>query len=105
MIALENQSKDDAEKEVLLKIEDEMIAKFCELTGGMEIAMPIIRKQYDKLNIDFKNPSKEDLLKIAETLTDVTQKIKGELVAREETRYFRELFKKLDDKLKDLEFE
>lgn len=105
MIALENQSKDDAEKHVLLKIEDEMIAKFCELTGGMEIAMPIIRKQYDKLNIDFKEPTKEDLLKIAETLTDVTLRIKGELIAREESRYFRELFKKLDDQIRDLDFE
>lgn len=105
MIELENQSEEDNEKEILLKIEDEMIAKFCELTGGMEIAMPIIRKQYEKLNIDFKNPSREDLLKIAETLTDVTQKIKGEIIAREESRYFRELFKKLEDKMKDLHFE
>jgi hypothetical protein len=105
VIALENPSKDDAEKVVLLKIEDEMIAKFCELTGGMEIAMPIIRKQYDKLNIDFKEPTKEDLLKIAETLTDVTLRIKGELIAREESRYFRELFKKLDVQIKDLDFE
>jgi len=105
VIELENQSEEDNEKEILLKIEDEMIAKFCELTGGMEIAMPIIRKQYEKLNIDFKNPSREDLLKIAETLTDVTQKIKGEIIAREESRYFRELFKKLEDKMKDLHFE
>ena len=105
MIKLDNQSEEDTEKEILLKIEDEMIAKFCELTGGMEIAMPIIRKQYDKLNIDFKNPSREELVKIADTLTDVTQKIKGEIVAREESRYFRELFKKLEDQLKDLEFE
>lgn len=105
MIEVENQSEEYTEIEILLKIEDEMIAKFCELTGGMEIAMPIIRKQYEKLNIDFKNPSREDLFKIAETLTDVTFRIKGEVIAREESRYFRELFKKLDDKLKDLEFE
>ena len=105
MIEVENQSEENAEKIILLKIEDEMIAKFCELTGGMEIAMPIIRKQYEKLNIDFKNPSREELIKIADTLTEVTQKIRGEIIAREESRYFRELFKKLEDKMKDLHFE
>ena len=83
-------------KNLLLEIEDQIIANFCDLNGGMELAMPIIRKQYEKLNIDFKNPSKEDLLKVANTLVDLTTQIKGEEIAREERRIFKELLAKLD---------
>ena len=57
-------SEEVSEKKLLLKIEDEIIVKFCELNGGMEFAMPIIRKQFEKHNVDFKNPSKDDLYKI-----------------------------------------
>jgi hypothetical protein len=84
---------------LLLEIEDEIIANFCELNGGMELAMPIVRKQYEKLNIDFKNPSKEDLLNIANKLIDLTSKIKGEEIAREERRIFKELLARLDQTL------
>lgn len=80
----------------LLEIEDEIIANFCELNGGMELAMPIIRKQYEKHNIDFKNPTKDDLKNIADILVELTQKIKGEDIAREERRIFKELLGKLE---------
>ncbi|WP_455392155.1 hypothetical protein, partial [[Eubacterium] cellulosolvens] len=62
---MSDESKENDEKDVLLSVEDDMIAKFCELTGGMEIAMPIIRKQYEKLNVDFKNPTRDQLYQIA----------------------------------------
>jgi hypothetical protein len=81
---------------LLLEIEDEIITIFCELNGGMELAMPIVRKQYEKLNIDFKNPSKVDLLKIANKLIDLTSQIKGEDIAREERRIFKELLARID---------
>ncbi len=84
------------ETRLLLEIEDEIIVKFCELNGGMEFAMPIIRKQYEKLNIDFKSPTKQDLHKIVESLIEITENLKGELIAREERRYFKELLNKLE---------
>jgi hypothetical protein len=86
------------ENKLILQVEDDMIVKFCELNGGMEFAMPIIRNQYEKLNIDFKNPSKEDLRRIADRLVEVTENIKGEIVAREEKKVFKDLLSKLDQK-------
>ena len=85
------------QKKLLLSIEDEIIANFCELNGGMELAMPMIRKQYEKLEIDFKNPSKADLLKIANKLADLTEQIRGEEIAREERRIFKELLSKIEN--------
>ncbi len=92
----EDKINDPVEQKNLLKIEDEIITCFCELNGGMELAMPIIRKQYEKHNIDFKNPTKEDLKNITNILANLTQQIKGEDVAREERRIFKELLSKLD---------
>ncbi len=83
-------------KSLLLSVEDEMIANFCELNGGMELAMPMVRKQYEKLNIDFKNPSKADLHKIAETLLNLTEQIRGEEIAKEERRIFKDLLQRLE---------
>ena len=80
----------------LLEIEDEIITNFCDLNGGMELAMPIIRKQYEKLNIDFKNPTKDDLQKLTNILLELTAQIKGEEIAREEKRIFKEILSKLD---------
>jgi len=56
----------------------------------------IIRKQFEKHNVDFKNPSKKDLYKITDTLVEVTLSIKGENVAREEKKIFKDLLLKLN---------
>jgi len=83
---------------LILQVEDDMIVKFCELNGGMEFAMPIIRNQYEKLNIDFKNPTKEDLHRIADRLVEVTENIKGEVIAKEEKKIFKDLLSQLEKK-------
>jgi hypothetical protein len=93
---LTDEHQNSPEKKALLAVEDEIIANFCELNGGMELAMPMIRKQYEKLNIDFKNPTAEDLLEIANTLVNLTEQIKGEDVAKEERRIFKDILKKLE---------
>ena len=95
---LGNNSKQVDEKSIILEIEDEIIVKFCELNGGMEFAMPIIRKQYEKLDVDFKNPSKSDLKLIVESLIEVTESLKGEAVAKQERKYFKDLLNRLDNK-------
>ena len=95
MINLENESKETDGKKLILEIEDDIIVKFCELNGGMEFAMPIIRKQYDRLKIDFKNPKKEELEKLVESLVEVTESLKGELVAKEERKLFLDLLNKI----------
>lgn len=90
-------SSSTLQKSLILSVEDEIIANFCELNGGMELAMPMIRKQYEKLNVDFKNPSKEDLIKIVDKLIALTEQIKGEEIAKEEKKIFKELLNKLDN--------
>jgi hypothetical protein len=96
VIVVDDGPKPDDELEKILRIEDEIIVKFCEFNGGMEFAMPIIRKQFEKLNIDFKRPTKEDLHIIVDHLISVTHNIKGDDVAKEEKRCFKELLSKLD---------
>jgi len=96
VISLTDDIDNTTNDRLLLEIEDEIIAKFCEYIGGMELAMPIIRKQYDILNIDFKNPSKEDLIKLTDRLVQVTEQIKGEASAREQRRQFKNLLIRLE---------
>ena len=79
----------------ILEVEDDIIVTFCELNGGMEFAMPIIRNQYEKLNIDFKNPTKEELRKITEKLVEITEGMKGELTAKKERKIFKDLLSKI----------
>jgi hypothetical protein len=99
VVALVNESEENDKKDIILEVEDEILVKFCELNGGMEFAMPIIRKQFEKLDVDFRNPSKEDLYKIVESLLEVTQGLMGDVVAREERRYFKELLNKMESGL------
>jgi small GTP-binding protein len=66
-----------------IKVEDNIINLFCIEAGGFEVTMPIIRKQFQKLNIDFENPSKEDLEKVIAKLIDYIRFIKDETTAKE----------------------
>ena len=91
----ENETIDHKSK--ILEVEDKIIVKFCELVGGMEIAMPMVRKQYEKLNVNFKEPTLNDLHKISENLVELTEKIKGENLAREQRKYFKDLLRKFED--------
>ena len=97
-----NDTKQAAEKNLILQIEDEIVVKFCELNGGMEFAMPIIRKQYEKVNVDFTNPNKEDLYKIVDLLVEVTVNLKGEVLAKKERKAFKEILNKLEKELQSL---
>ena len=90
--------KNDTKKNLILDIEDEIIANFCEMNGGMEFAMPIVRNQYEKHNINFKSPTESELHKVVDALVEVTKNIKGEDVAKKEKKIFKELLMKLDNK-------
>ena len=94
MIRLSDDSEKNSQQDIILEVEDEIIATFCELNGGMEFAMPIIRKQFEKMNIDFKNPTIEQIIKIANILVEITEEIQGELVAKKERRIFKEYMHK-----------
>lgn len=72
---------------------DEIISIFCELHGGMEAAMPMIAYQFKKANVDFTNPTKEGLQKVAEGLVKVTEFLKGKVIAEKEEKRFNHVIK------------
>jgi len=88
------QSKYQANRPIsVLEASDEMISIFCELHGGVEAAMPMIAYQFKKANVDFANPSKEGLKKVAKGLVSVTEFLKGKMVAEKEEKRFDHLIK------------
>ena len=72
---------------------DEIISIFCELHGGVEAAMPMIANQFKKANVDFANPTKEGLTKVASGLVGLTKFLKGEAIAEMERKRFDYLIK------------
>jgi hypothetical protein len=50
---------------------DRIIHDFCKEYGDLEDAMPIIRRQFEKANLDLNNPKKEALISVVERLADV----------------------------------
>jgi small GTP-binding protein len=54
--------------QTILDVEDEIIAKFCEELEGFDMTMPMIRQQFEKENVDFRNPQKEQLIRVVNNL-------------------------------------
>lgn len=50
---------------------DRIIHDFCREYGELEDAMPIIRRQFERANLDLKNPKREALVSVVERLADV----------------------------------
>ena len=86
----------DRQKISILDAEDEIISIFCQNNGGMEFAMPIIRKQFSDASVDFKNPTKEGLIEIINKLVAVTKEFQGAEVAKGEYRDYMHIIKKID---------
>ena len=55
----------------ILIVEDNIVNTFCNRMGGYEKAMPIVRKQFENLGIDFENPTKEQLQQLVQKLIEV----------------------------------
>jgi Ras-related protein Rab-27B len=60
----------------ILDVEDEIIAKFCEELEGFDLTMPMIRQQFEKENVDFRNPKKEQLIRVVNNLVAAAQVFK-----------------------------
>jgi small GTP-binding protein len=45
----------------LIAVTDQIIMDFCELMGGQEAAMPIVRQQFARAGVDVKTPTREGL--------------------------------------------
>jgi hypothetical protein len=90
------QSKYDALGPITtVEASDEIISIFCELHGGMEAAMPMIVHQFKKANVDFSNPTKEGLKRVADGLVKVTEFLKGKVLAEKEEKRFKHVLKRI----------
>ena len=77
--------KEYEQKKIPEKIlaEDEIIATFCEIAGGYQVSMPVIREQFTKADVNFENPSKDGLKKVVENLVRYMSFLSGEKTAKE----------------------
>jgi small GTP-binding protein len=50
---------------------DKIIDDFCRGYGGIEEAMPVLRRQFELSNLDLNNPQRESLVSAVERLADV----------------------------------
>ncbi len=61
----------------IIVAEDNIINAFCNQMGGYERAMPIVRKQFQQLNIDFEKPTKVQLERLVAKLTELVSSMKS----------------------------
>jgi len=90
---------DKDSKDILLdemhKVQDEMISNFCNMLGNdLEFTMSIVRNTYKKMNVDFKNPSPKELLKISDRFIEIVNDYKGKEYSKKANRVFKNILKK-----------
>lgn len=69
-------------KNKLILVEDNIINTFCSRMGGYEKAMPIVRKQFEVLGIDFENPTKAQLQELIQKLLSIMQTMSDDELRR-----------------------
>ena len=80
----------------ILEVEDKIMMRYCELHGGLVDGMPVVRKQFEKLGIDFANPTKDELIKVVDELAKITENFQGEDAARKEKAEYMRWIRELD---------
>jgi small GTP-binding protein len=87
----------EEEEMTLVLVTDKIINDFCDNFGNMELAMPIIRRQFSEANVDIRNPTKKGLLKVIDLLAKVEQGYKDASTIRENKTKRRLLVQKVKD--------
>lgn len=82
----EGSSLEEIKRSPIIAAEDELIDAFCRQVGNAEVSMPVIRQKFKKLDIDFENPTKEDLQKMVKELTNYVKFLIGDEEARKVER-------------------
>jgi hypothetical protein len=71
-----------------VEAEDLIMAKYCDLLGDQDLAMAIIREQFNKAGVDFKNPSAEGLSEAINYLIDAaSEKVDASRLKKEKSIY------------------
>lgn len=71
-----------------IDVEDIIMARYCELLEDPEFAMAIIREQFRKANVDFRNPTAEGLMKVVEYIINAaSDQVESARLAKEKKAY------------------
>lgn len=75
------------EEMTIVEATDWVINDFCQGYGDLETAMPVIRQQFTRANVDIRKPTKKGLLKVINQLAEVERGFKDDsTVKRNRTR-------------------
>jgi small GTP-binding protein len=86
---------DDVVSNPMIKVEDKLINTFCLSLGGLEKGMPIVKKIFDELELDFLDPTKEELEAITEAFSIFLEEFEPE--KHKELSYrLKKILKELD---------
>jgi len=88
------QSPKEEQGSRMMKLEDRLIQNFCDYLGDDELGMNIVRKQFDALHIDFRDPSEAELKKLSNKLLEVAKDFKD---PQSLARYKQKQFKILEE--------
>ena len=84
----------DIPKEILA--EDTIIANFCEVAGGFQVSMPVIREQFAKTGLDFENPTKAGLETVVQNLVRYMTFLSGEKAAKNLEKNLNRVLREMD---------
>lgn len=77
------------------EVEDMILARFCRLLGDTDKAMSIIRWQFQRLGLDFKNPTAKALIMVTDLLIDAASEHVDSKQLEEERRIFNNLIARM----------
>ena len=71
-----------------MDVEDIIMTRYCELLVDQDFAMAIIREQFKKANVDFRNPTPEGLMKVVEYIINAaSDQVEATRLAKEKEAY------------------
>jgi len=78
-----------------IEVEDIIMARFCNLLEDTDIAMAILREQFKRANVNFMNPSVEDLEKVIDFLMDAASPLVEPHRLKKEEKTYLNLLKRI----------
>jgi small GTP-binding protein len=87
----------EEEEMTLVLVTDKIINDFCDNFGNLELAMPIIRRQFSEANVDIRKPTSKGLLRVIDLLAKVEQGYKDAATVNQNKIKRRLLVQKVKD--------
>lgn len=61
----------------ILAVTDKIMTDFCADFGGLETGMNVVRQQFEKAHVDVRAPTKDGLIRVVESLSEVEKGVKS----------------------------